>query len=170
MPFSDKTFDQDVRDYLIKHRCGEYLDVGPGAGKYGAMILSVNPNAYIEAVEPHFPYFEKFNLRETYSDIYLGTAREFIKHRIKRSWGMVIMGDVLEHMWKSEGLDVLHFFAYRCRYMVVVYPLRRPQPPVDGVEYEAHVSSWSAADFACFDHILEHRDEAELVFVRGFVK
>lgn len=61
-----------------------------------------------------------------------------------------MFGDVLEHMGYSEALDVVHRAAYHCRYMLLVWPERRPQGVYDGNKLEVHSCVILPADFARF--------------------
>jgi hypothetical protein len=42
------------------------MDIGTGAGKYGAMIRSAAPDCHSVGVEMHTPYIEQFKRHDLY--------------------------------------------------------------------------------------------------------
>jgi hypothetical protein len=50
-------------------------------------------------------------------------------------------------MRKSAGIDLLNFLIYRAGYICVIYPDRYVQDDWEGHAAEAHISTWSLADF-----------------------
>lgn len=122
------------------------LDIGAGQGKYGRMAREICPNAHLTALEIEPEYVFKFGLTELYNRVIVDSAISLLD-QIDNSWDVVIMGDVIEHMPKSQGLDVLHFLVYRTRYMWVQYPERYIQGSLEGHKHEAHLSVWTEADF-----------------------
>jgi hypothetical protein len=77
------------------------------------------------------------------------------------------MGDVIEHMRKSAGIDLIHYFAYRAKHQVIVYPKRRRQFSVDGIREEAHNSIWDEHGFEDFDYTYESDGAMDLVILKG---
>jgi len=49
-----------------------------------------------------------------------------------RTYDAVILGDCIEHMRKSVGLDLLNFLVYRSRIIVVKFPVQMIQDPYQG--------------------------------------
>ena len=70
MPYSNSTFDQAIKDFIINHRMTKYLDIGAGAGKYGSMIKKAIPLAFVEAVEIDKKYIIEFQLHKIYNMIH----------------------------------------------------------------------------------------------------
>ena len=35
---------------------------------------------------------------------------------------VVIIGDCIEHLRKSIGLDLINYFVYRCKYIIIIFP------------------------------------------------
>lgn len=79
------------------------------------------------------------------------------------------MGDVLEHMPKSQGVDFINFMVYRCKTMLIVYPIGRIQNEYKDSQYEAHISVWGINDFDNFDYIIIEDPKSEFVVVEGFI-
>jgi hypothetical protein len=74
MPYSSDVFDNTIQELLFKWRFETYLDIGPGAGKFGRMVKSIVPHWHITAVEIESEYVESFHLREVYDAIILSDA------------------------------------------------------------------------------------------------
>ena len=122
------------------------LDVGAGAGKYGALVRRHRPSVRdVVALEAYGPYVDQFALQTIYSKVIIGLAISLLDDPNEK-WDLVILGDVLEHMPKSIGLDVLHFLVYRTRYLWLQWPIRYLQGPEAGNDLEAHISVWSEDD------------------------
>lgn len=80
----------------------------------------------------------------------------------------MIIGDCIEHMRKSEGLDLLNFLIYRSKHIVVVYPDRFQQDDWEGHAAEAHISTWSKADFEGWSTFHNLTDGMHLFLIRGY--
>ncbi len=155
MPYSGTYLDYTLVNFLKKYGAEVHtvLDVGVGAGKFEALVHSVLPTARMVGVEPVSDYHQRFSEVYTkYSSVRMCTADALFRDP-DDSWDLVVLGDVLEHMRKSAGLDLLHFLVYRCKYIYIQYPTRYIQNPadIDGVFEEAHISVWDATDFHQFD-------------------
>jgi hypothetical protein len=82
------------------------------------------------------------------------------------------MGDVIEHMKKSEGLDLLSFLSYRAKYIVIVYPFGYLQYGVD-TPFDAHISAWLPWDFDNLGlEILNNYEEKymKLIILKGYLQ
>jgi len=167
MPASLPTFDDHFELYFRYAAQETVLDIGPGEGKYGAMLRRVQPAARRIAVEIDPAYVERFGLRELYDDVLvMDVAR--LMDEVSRTFGAVIIGDVIEHLRKSVGTDLLHFLVYHSNVIFVKFPDEWIQDDVDGHAGEAHVSVWSSADFAAFDHVFVTREPMHLAVIRGY--
>lgn len=126
--------------------CTRVLDIGAGAGKYGRMVKEAHPGAALTAYETEGEYVERFKLREIYSAVHVAPAIDLLSDMQAPPWDLVIIGDVLEHMRRSVGLDLLHFLVYRARYMWIQWPMRYIQDALDGHTSECHISVWTEPD------------------------
>lgn len=170
MPYSSAALD-DVSEALIGSvALGRCLDVGPGAGKYGRLVRRLHPSADIVAIEIDADYIEQFGLREVYDEVLCGPASLLFDGDLDSAYDLVIIGDCLEHMKKSEGVDLLNFLAYRSKYILVVYPVRWIQGAWGGHRSEAHISVWSESDFSWMDHVSIRRGELIAVAMNGFLR
>lgn len=169
MPYSDATFDGEVEEFLRDHPFTRYLDIGPGAGKYGQMIRRVAPAAFIEAVEADASYISQFNLRSIYDKVHHARAETFFDKRPGYTTDIAIIGDAIEHLKKSDGIDLVHQLVYRTQWIVIIFPTKVIQYDWEGHASEAHRSVWTAADFAPFDFRHKKRGYMNFVAVRGYL-
>jgi len=124
---------------------GTVLDIGPGYGKYGRMVRELQPNAYTIGMEIDSEYVDRFGLRDIYNTVRIDPAVRLLDNT-NFTWDLVILGDVLEHMRKSEGMDVLHYLVYRAKYIWIQWPMRYIQGEERPNDAEAHVSVWTETD------------------------
>jgi len=155
MPYSGEFLDYIFLEFLKhnKHQINTVLDIGPGAGKYGRLVRSILPQANIRGVEIEPSYFTRFlkEYNEFYNVVDQADAMALLNEH-EEKYDLVILGDVIEHMRKSDGVDFLNFFIYRSKFIYIQYPEYYIQYPsnVDGVVSESHVSVWTSLDFANF--------------------
>lgn len=144
MPASEHTFDRVIGNLFLETRAERYLDIGAGSGKYGKMIRTLIPNATTVAVEVSLEYVKKFDLRSIYNEVMLCDVRELLYKPVFTE--VVIMGDVLEHLPHSVGVDILQYLLYRCKAIVIVYPHHYVQFNSTQLQ-EEHRSIWYSTDF-----------------------
>ena len=134
------------------------LDVGVGFGRWGMTIREfaevwyqrVLPEQWeievegIEAFEGSIVDYHK----NFYDRIHIGDALEVLP-TLEGRWDLVILGDVLEHFYKSDGEKLLQDLVERADYVMVNLPLGEDWPQDDMYEnpYEEHKAVWEAEDF-----------------------
>jgi hypothetical protein len=152
MPYSDHAFDQQIETLVERMRPTSVLDIGPGAGKYGKMVRGIRDRgvdvSLIAAIEIDESYIEQFGLREIYDVVQLGDAATLPDVGPDAQWDLVILGDVLEHLRKSRGMDLMEYLYYRTKYVILAIPIDYVQGAWEGHHAEAHISTWRAEDFA----------------------
>lgn len=153
MPVSHWRPDATTKKLLSKISIDSFLDVGAGAGKYGKMVANMHPSAERTCIEIDSSYIEKYSLTSLYHKVLNIPAIDLLAN-VDSSYDLVIIGDCIEHMRKSEGIDLLNFLIYRSKYILVIYPVDYLQNSVDGHQSEAHISLWSESDFAAFSYKL----------------
>ena len=116
MPYSTPTFDDELQLYFreVHHNC--VLDIGPGEGKYARMLRRLQADIRLIAVEVDPDYVERYKLRELYDEVWVLNAVDLIDNP-DHTFDAVIIGDCIEHMRKSMGLDLLNFLVYRAKLM-----------------------------------------------------
>lgn len=151
MPYSDSSFDKKVEKFIANYKFRKYLDIGPGAGKYGKIIRKIHPKAEIEAIEVDKSYIKQFHLKDLYDKVHHSAVEKYFKDKYTYTTELAIIGDCIEHLKKSEGIDLLNFLVYRTNYIIVVFPAKYIQFPLEGHERETHISIWTKHDFVSFD-------------------
>jgi len=169
MPHSDPSFDEQIKELIETSNFENFLDIGPGAGKYGKMIRSVFPDARIEAVEVNNTYIQEFNLTEIYDNILNENIGGFIEAHPDYKADLVIIGDCIEHLRKSVGVDLINYFLYRSKKSIVVFPHKYVQYSWQGNVNEAHISVWSDKDFENFDFDYYKNGFMRLSVVTGYL-
>ena len=170
MPYSAAVFDEVVAGLLRRMTPPSVLDVGAGAGKYGRLVKESCPGTLTTAVEVHAAYIDQFDLAQLYDSILCMDATRLLETAVDASYSLVILGDVLEHLPKTRGVDLLHFLTYRSHYILAIFPTEYLQNTVFGNRFEAHVSIWGGPDFALMDHSQIYSYEGScLVLVRGYL-
>jgi len=147
------------------------LDIGPGAGKYGKMIREATTKGGFvtrtTAIEIDESYVEQFDLRQVYDEVIVADASSIID-RPQIRFDLAIIGDCIEHMRKSAGLDLLNFLIYRTGYICVVYPHEWVQDDWEGHAAEAHISTWSIADLSGWDVIHHSWGGMHMFLIKGY--
>lgn len=169
MPYSDSAFDDMIRRHLEAWSYQYYLDIGPGAGKFGLFVRQLFPNAYLEAIEIDCLHVANFELRNIYDAIRIGPAVDIVDSHPDYHTECVIIGDCIEHMKKSEGIDLLHYLLYRCKKIIVVFPKMYVQYSWNGHPAEAHRSSWGRRDFKGMKHRWHKKGSMRLVVIDGYL-
>lgn len=171
MPTSAKTFDREVEELLLKYidnkGMTKFLDVGAGSGKYGKMLSDWDLDYRMDAVEPDLEYAKEYKLHEIYNHLYLDTIQSFIYGYPTYCTNVVIFGDVLEHLPKSTGIDVLEHFIYRCNYIIVVTPKYLIQFD-ESTRQENHNSIWHPAVFENYRGRVKEKNNKVLAVIPGF--
>lgn len=125
----------DVKTYLTENfnPNSTILDVGCGHGFYYKLL-----NDYFkkfDAVEIWKPYIEEYNLLEMYDNVYNTNILDFEFDY----YDIIIMGDILEHLERSEAQKLLDKIKNKCSELIVVVPYYLPQDIVFGNKYEIHL-------------------------------
>jgi SAM-dependent methyltransferase len=170
MPYSDSRLDDTVLSIIRKIKPEKVLDVGPGYGKYARLISPAIEGVRIDGVEIDKSYIKKFNLNDLYDKIYNCSIQDFISDNIDTAYDLVIFGDVIEHLKKSEGIDALNFFVYRTKHIIVQWPHGYIQNAWEGRKHEAHISTWGKSDFGSFDFKWYEKDFMRLVHIKGYLE
>lgn len=147
-PYFDQRIAQVLSQWAAQGTLRTALDVGAGQGKWGGIIRRVSPNVELEALEPWRESASRLERDEAYTRVIHRDAEAlFEAWALSSKWDLVMIGDCIEHMRKSFGMDLLECLQYRSRRIVVVWPVKYLQGPEGGNVQEAHISSWSMKDF-----------------------
>jgi hypothetical protein len=121
----------------------------------------------LTAIEIDASYIDTYKLRDIYDAVIIDDAVSLLKTPRCR-YDLVMIGDCIEHMRKSCGVDLLNFLIYRAGYICVIYPDRFVQDDVDGHAAEAHISTWSQADFAAWDVIHHSWNGMHMFLIKSY--
>jgi hypothetical protein len=120
---SEPIFDEDVIQILTKRfdKDIKILDIGAGDGKWG-YILSKNFEN-IDAIEIFEPYVDRYNLKKYYQKVTVGNFLEVDFDY----YDVIIMGDVFEHVKRSEAYEWLEKIKNKCGELIIVVPFEYQQ-------------------------------------------
>ena len=142
-------------DWIVRVKPKAVLDIGMGFGKWGFLAreyTDIFANRYqrqdwqtrIDAVEA-FPDYKTPCHEYIYNDIHYGDARQVVPTLGR--YDLVIVGDVIEHFTKAEGLALLAELRKRSRYVLISSPtVEFGQGDLLGNPYEIHRSAWGIDD------------------------
>jgi 2-polyprenyl-3-methyl-5-hydroxy-6-metoxy-1,4-benzoquinol methylase len=129
------------------------LDIGCGYGKHGVLLREyLDPTPVVHGVEAWQPYIENHRLRGIYDYLHECDARTLTAVDLL-SYDLVIMGDVIEHFEKQEGLD---FIDRVSGWMVIATPAVHFHTDPHLPPTERHLSHWTPDDFEAtgrLDHV-----------------
>lgn len=172
MPYSSPIFDKSMEDILRLLKPETLLDLGAGAGKYGRLAKKIDSSIKSTAIEIEKDYVEKFNLSSIYDEVWNVSVMDLISPQYYDStFDVVIIGDIIEHLKKTDGIDLINFLIYRCSWIIIEFPYRYVQNSVDGYQSEAHISAWAESDFGAFERTSLYTKNSQcLVVLRGYLE
>jgi phospholipid N-methyltransferase len=164
--YSFKTYDGMIAGIAALMQPATVLDIGAGSGKYGRMLRSVVPDSKVIAVEVDAESINDHNLHAVYDQIIELEAGRLITEMPTLSVELAVLGDVIEHLPKSAGIDLLNWLHYRTSFTVIVTPEHMPMSRSPW--YTGHNSWWSHRDFTWHDNWASHRAlQMQLFILRG---
>jgi 23S rRNA U2552 (ribose-2'-O)-methylase RlmE/FtsJ len=168
---SQNTFDYYVGTLFDLLQPARVCDIGPGRGKYSGIARQKAKehgfDCHLTAVEIDASYVEEFKLRDLYDEIMIDDAVNLIKEP-RRRFDFVIIGDCIEHMRKSDGIDLINFLIYRTGYICIICPESWQQDDIDGHAAEAHISIWSEHDFRGMDMLHRFVSPMHAFLIKGY--
>jgi hypothetical protein len=135
MPFSTPVYKKETLDYLVNKfdSSSTILDVGAGAGYYSNLLKEFFPN--MDAIEIFEPYIRSYNLQSKYNNIWNENILTFDFD----FYNIILMGDILEHIEESEGIEIIKKLYSKCDELIVAIPFNAPQGEWGGNIYETHL-------------------------------
>jgi len=181
MPSSSKYTITPVLEAIEQINPKSVLDVGIGFGKWGFLLresLEIfrghnNPYAHegklkwslkIDGVEVFDRYITDVQ-RNIYDQIIIGDIR-FLIDRLN-NYDLILLGDVIEHFTKAEGLALLRKCYDKCNMAVLITtPIHFfPQKDKFANIFEMHKSLWTRRDFKHYKHAQFCYNRGSLVIV-----
>jgi cyclopropane fatty-acyl-phospholipid synthase-like methyltransferase len=124
-----------------KDSINNILDIGAGSGTYYKLLSPIKTFKW-SAVEAWKSYIEEFNLEQMYEVVYNEDIRNF---KWQEQYDLVIAGDILEHMTKSEAEEVVKKILDHTKTLIISIPITHmPQEAINDNPFEYHVKDdWS---------------------------
>lgn len=167
--YSWNTYDGVFQAFVEGLKPKTVLDIGAGSGKYGKLTRQYAKDAKITAIEIDVEGTIRHKLNEVYDHVVTVQAAEFLMKNPKENFDLVIIGDCIEHMPKSVGIDLLNYLNYRAAYVFIITP--------DGMVmnkdpyYLGHISNWTERDFMWHDNFaFERVGVMQLFLMRGLLR
>lgn len=148
MPHSANSFDHILQEHVIKLNPNTILDVGAGSGKNGKLIRQTGYDKSLECLEPTPQYVTEFNLPSIYNKVHPYNISQFVDTVYKFQYDLVVFGDVLEHLFRSQVIDYLDYFLYKSKWIIVIWPSNMPQDDYGNNPYEIHKSNFTLNDLS----------------------
>lgn len=130
-------------DHFKSSRELEVLDLGAEHGHTGRSVRDTFPNARVTGVEIHAPTLEECLARNggAYSELVLADALEFLGRG--RRFDVIVAAELIEHLDKPEGFDLVRLARELCQLLVVTTPIAfDPRGEIDGNPHQRHRSWW----------------------------
>lgn len=167
MPSSLPATIQHIIKFYEKELPSRILDVGFGWGKYGLLAREyLNGKVDLErldGIEVWKPYIGPIQ-RAIYDNIYEIDVRNFVP---EINYDLVLMVDVIEHMDKSDGLEVFNKLRSITKYIIVSTPMGFSyQGEEFNNPYEVHRSGWMPNEFDNTVQVLSN-DMQFVLFLKG---
>ena len=143
MPTSEHWQIPHVLEVIASERPTTLLDVGAGFGKYGCLAREYGDVQRVDALDVQAPRLP------CYDHVYLGDIRALdrVLPPDAPRYDLALLVDVIEHLEKAEGNELLGRLLQRARRVLVTTPLGfRPQE-IAGQPFETHRSGWYPWDF-----------------------
>lgn len=172
MPYSSPLFDDAIKEIVMLIKPTTVLDVGAGAGKYGGLIKEVLPKAITTAIEIEADYISRFSLNGIYDQVWNMNVMDIISPKnYEQNFDLVMIGDIIEHLRKSDGLDLINYLVYRSKWILIEFPHHYLQNSVEGYSSEAHISVWGEGDFNVFETTsLYKKDGQRFIVLKGYLE
>jgi hypothetical protein len=134
MPYSYSSF----KDVVVKHLIENFnkdifiLDVGAGCGTYGKLLYNYFEN--IHAIEIYPKYLEMFKFEQWYDKVFI----EDIKKFDYTNYDLLIMGDVIEHLYVEDAQKLISDIHEKGKMCLVTVPYLFEQGEEYGNIHEIH--------------------------------
>lgn len=155
MPYSYGKFKYEVRDKIksVFNPETEILDVGAGSGVYSDLLWNTHKN--LDALEIFPNYIQMFELEKRYRSVIQADIRYFNFY----SYGLLIMGDILEHLTIEDAQSILHKIKVNNQGVMIAVPYLFEQGEEYGNVYETHLQPDLTPDI-----MLERYPDLKLIY------
>lgn len=147
MPTSDSENKDVVLRWYKQINPEKVMDIGVGEGTYSRLINKDTKKRQAKwvGIEAWAPYINEFSLKDLYDNIIIGDAYYLDYSKIcGKGIDLVIAGDVLEHLTKTEARELISEFKKYSNHIIISVPLLHlHQDSVNGNWFERHLDHWS---------------------------
>jgi hypothetical protein len=132
------------------------IDIGPGGGKYGKMLREVeverNRPIWKTCIEiDKQKVIERHGLSDIYDEIINEDAARLARNYPSLVADIVVAADVIEHLTKSDGIDLVEYLQYRIWHTFLIIPVDFVSYDFEDYDHESHISIWRKEDIARFE-------------------
>ncbi len=164
MPSSDHTAISAIIELVMQADPKSILDIGIGFGKYGMLCREYTDiwqrrywrddwQVTIDGIEPYGRYISEVQ-RSVYDHLHIGAVPEVLKYL--GHYDLVLFIDVLEHLDRAAGEEVLAWISQHSDRAIVTTPVQMSQQgAVFGNEHERHVTQWTMAELIEYGPVLQ---------------
>lgn len=146
IPFSDQEGKEWTRDRVLNLDLCQVWDIGAGSGTYSDLLRKDMPGVHWTGVEIFPQYVETYGLAGKYDTLYIDDVRT-LDFPYELPSGLIIFGDVLEHMVETEARILLNNAKDCFGHILVSLPIvPSPQGEVFGNVHETHHKDWSFSE------------------------
>ncbi len=131
---------------VILPDCETLLDVG--CGEHSPLASIAQKMKYSVGVDAYAPALEASRRAQVHSDHFLMNALEIAERFAPDSFDCVAATDLIEHLEKDEGLQLLQAMETVARRKVVIFTPNGflPQGSYDGNDFQIHRSGWDVEE------------------------
>ena len=138
MPTSYPLYKDSVRNWVLQNipLDAKILDVGAGCGTYSDLLRGYGYK--MDAIEIWEPYIKKYNLKDKYDNVYLGSITEMGIDELSK-YNFIILGDVLEHIDTIKAQGLIYVLSHFGKSILVAIPYQMEQGEHEGNIHETHL-------------------------------
>ena len=170
MAGSSPVYDDAILEFFRAHTDLDLLDLGPGTGKMGKIYREAGGKGTAIGID-----MVNNNPGIAYDKLIWAEFVEYVFKDTTPEYGIVALGDSLEHLRKSDGVDLLEYLTIKSHYIVIKHPVhdfKYDLRQAGGDDPETHRSNWSERDFGFLDPVrLDYRPfdrGMRLAIITGF--
>jgi len=139
------------------------LDIGIGFGRWGILFREFleiwDYSKYngewertVDGVEIYPGYIKPYH-KYFYNNIYISDALDFLTN-LERNYDLINFGDVIEHMEKEKGENMIGLALEKSKYVLITIPIGKYWEQEGSADnpHEAHKSIWYNRDFVKYKY------------------
>jgi hypothetical protein len=156
VPGSASVFDNVMKEMIRTAEPSKVIDIGPGGGKYGKMLKDIEGERgrgiWKTCVEiDGEKVIARHGLNSIYDEIIIEDAARLARNYPALTADVVVAADVIEHLTKSDGVDLIEYLQYRIWHTFLIIPVDFVSFDFEDYDHESHISIWRREDFRRFE-------------------